>query len=214
MKDVFNQHYKEQYVKAGLLDQCGGELQHVISDAATMQIIRWTDGGFGMAAHNVPPYVYGRCCCLCRCLLYPTRLLATVLGKQWLRLVWWMFADIRHLVSNSLVVWWRYAYRWNCSGPSQPRIHHLQSYWKIGRREVSEQNTWMLALLHIACFTKNTRLLASPFPCDLFDASPHGCSMIIKEFEASHGTVADMWEAHQKGFETSLNPLGIKCVLI
>ena len=37
---------------AGLLDKCGGELAHLISDAATMQIIRWTDGGFGMAAHN------------------------------------------------------------------------------------------------------------------------------------------------------------------
>jgi hypothetical protein len=36
--------------QAGLLPQ--GELQHLISDAATMQIIRWTGGGFGMAAHN------------------------------------------------------------------------------------------------------------------------------------------------------------------
>lgn len=52
MADVFNAEYKDQYVKAGLLDSCGGELQHLISDAATMQIIRWTDGGFGMAAHN------------------------------------------------------------------------------------------------------------------------------------------------------------------
>ena len=25
---------------------------HLISDAATMQLVRWTDGGFGMAAHN------------------------------------------------------------------------------------------------------------------------------------------------------------------
>lgn len=47
----FNTHYKEAYVKAGLMSQ-GEELQHLISDAATMQIIRWTDGGFGMAAHN------------------------------------------------------------------------------------------------------------------------------------------------------------------
>lgn len=38
--------------KAGLLERSGGELQHLISDAATMQLIRWTDGGFGMAAHN------------------------------------------------------------------------------------------------------------------------------------------------------------------
>ena len=52
MKDVFDVHYKADFLKAGLLDSCGGELQHLISDAATMQIIRWTDGGFGMAAHN------------------------------------------------------------------------------------------------------------------------------------------------------------------
>ena len=30
---------------------------------------------------------------------------------------------------------------------------------------------------------------------------------LIKEFEASHGTVSDMWEAHQRGEETSFNPL-------
>ena len=35
-----------------LLDGCGGELTHLISDAATMQIIRWTGGGNGLAAHN------------------------------------------------------------------------------------------------------------------------------------------------------------------
>ena len=34
------------------LENTGGELQHLISDAATMQIIRWTRGGFGMSAHN------------------------------------------------------------------------------------------------------------------------------------------------------------------
>lgn len=32
---------------------------------------------------------------------------------------------------------------------------------------------------------------------------------LIREFEASHGTVADMWEAHLKGEETSFNPLGM-----
>merc|ERR1712232_955328 len=31
----------------------------------------------------------------------------------------------------------------------------------------------------------------------------------IKEFEASHGTVADMWHAHLAGKETSMNPLGM-----
>lgn len=49
---VFDKEYKTKFAKAGLLDQCGGNLQHLISDAATMQIIRWTGGGFGMAAHN------------------------------------------------------------------------------------------------------------------------------------------------------------------
>jgi hypothetical protein len=31
--------------------------------------------------------------------------------------------------------------------------------------------------------------------------------VMIKEYEASHGTVADMWEAHLRGEETSLNPV-------
>ena len=52
LTQVFDKEYKTKFAKAGLLDQCGGNLQHLISDAATMQIIRWTGGGFGMAAHN------------------------------------------------------------------------------------------------------------------------------------------------------------------
>ena len=52
MKSVFDEHYHAQFLEAGLLERCGGQLPHLISDAATMQIIRWTDGGFGMAAHN------------------------------------------------------------------------------------------------------------------------------------------------------------------
>ena len=52
MKRIFDEEYKAQFVAKGLLNKCGGELQHLISDAATMQLIRWTDGGFGMAAHN------------------------------------------------------------------------------------------------------------------------------------------------------------------
>jgi len=51
-KKVFEEHYHEKFKAAGLLDKCGGELQHLISDAATMQIIKWSDGGFGMACHN------------------------------------------------------------------------------------------------------------------------------------------------------------------
>ena len=61
MKDVFDKHYIEDFRKAGLLERCGNELPHLISDAATMQIIRWTDGGFGMAA-CVPPRCYRHHC--------------------------------------------------------------------------------------------------------------------------------------------------------
>ena len=53
MKTVFDHSgYKEKFLEKNLLDDTNGELCHLISDAATMQIIRWTDGGFGMAAHN------------------------------------------------------------------------------------------------------------------------------------------------------------------
>jgi hypothetical protein len=37
---------------------------------------------------------------------------------------------------------------------------------------------------------------------------------LIKEFEASHGTVSDMWNDHLAGQETSLNPLGLVEALI
>jgi isocitrate dehydrogenase len=37
---------------------------------------------------------------------------------------------------------------------------------------------------------------------------------IIKEFEASHGTVTDLWRAHLAGEETSMNPLGLVEALI
>lgn len=31
----------------------------------------------------------------------------------------------------------------------------------------------------------------------------------VLEFEASHGTVADLWQAHLRGEPTSMNPLGM-----
>lgn len=37
-KEVFDKHYKKQYLEAGLLEKTRGELQHLISDAATMQV--------------------------------------------------------------------------------------------------------------------------------------------------------------------------------
>lgn len=52
MKQIFDAEYKTAFAERGLLERSGGDLQHLISDAATMQLIRWTDGGFGMAAHN------------------------------------------------------------------------------------------------------------------------------------------------------------------
>jgi len=39
-----------------------------------------------------------------------------------------------------------------------------------------------------------------------------GCAAdgsLIKEFEASHGTVADLWNQHLRGEPTSFNPLGM-----
>jgi len=116
MKDVFDEHYKEDFLKAGLLDTTGGELQHLISDAATMQLIRWTGGGFGMAAHN-----------------YDGDMLTDEVAQ----------------------------------------IHRSPGF-----------------------ITSN-----------LIGKAPDG--RLLKEFEASHGTVTDLWNLHLSGQETSLNPLGL-----
>jgi len=121
MKEVFDNDYKQKYLDAGLLDRCGGELPHLISDAATMQIIRWTDGGFGMAAHN-----------------YDGDMLTDEVAQ----------------------------------------VHRSPGF-----------------------ITSN-----------LIGKAADGSA--IMEFEASHGTVADMWEAHLRGEETSLNPLGMVEALI
>jgi isocitrate dehydrogenase len=121
MKKVFDEHYHAQYLAAGLLERCGGELPHLISDAATMQIIRWTDGGFGMAAHN-----------------YDGDMLTDEVAQ----------------------------------------VHRSPGF-----------------------ITSN-----------LIGKADDGS--MIKEYEASHGTVADMWEAHLRGEETSLNPLGMIEALI
>lgn len=116
MKRIFDEHYKEKFVAAGLLERCGGELQHLISDAATMQLIRWTQGGFGMAAHN-----------------YDGDMLTDQIAQ--------VHRSPGFITSNL-----------------------------VGRND---------------------------------DGS------LIKEFEASHGTVSDLWHLHLAGEETSLNPLGL-----
>lgn len=121
MRDVFNTHYKSKFVEAGLLDGCNGELQHLISDAATMQIIRWTKGGFGMAAHN-----------------YDGDMLTDEVAQ--------VHRSPGFITSNL-----------------------------IGKRD---------------------------------DGT------MIKEFEASHGTVADLWHMHLNGEETSMNPLGMAEAII
>lgn len=114
MKKTFDKHYKEQFVAANLLPD--GKLPHLISDAATMQIIRWTKGGFGMAAHN-----------------YDGDMLTDEIAQ----------------------------------------VHRSPGFITstlVGKKD---------------------------------DGS------IIKEHEASHGTVADLWHMHLAGKETSMNPLGM-----
>eukprot|EP00949_MAST-11_sp_MAST-11-sp1_P003358 g3358.t1 len=115
-KRVFDSNYIQEFRDAGLLKNTGGELQHLISDAATMQIIRWTSGGFGMACHN-----------------YDGDMLTDEVAQ--------VHRSPGFITSNL-----------------------------VGKRDDG---------------------------------------VFIKEFEASHGTVADMWEAHLEGEETSLNPLGM-----
>lgn len=121
MKDIFDAEYKDKFVKAGLLERSGGDLSHLISDAATMQLIRWTDGGFGMAAHN-----------------YDGDMLTDQIAQ----------------------------------------VHRSPGF-----------------------ITSN-----------LIGKDDEG--RIIKEFEASHGTVTDLWLDHLDGKETSMNPLGLVEALI
>lgn len=121
MKKVFDEEYKADFEKAGLLERSGGDLQHLISDAATMQLIRWTEGGFGMAAHN-----------------YDGDMLTDQIAQ----------------------------------------VHRSPGF-----------------------ITSN-----------LIGKDDKG--RIIKEYEASHGTVTDLWHDHLAGKETSLNPLGLIEALI
>jgi len=115
MKAVFDASYKQRFIDSGLVPD--GNLKHLISDAATMQIIRWTKGGFGMAAHN-----------------YDGDMLTDEVAQ----------------------------------------VHRSPGF-----------------------ITSN--LIGK----NLEDGS------LIKEFEASHGTVADLWQTHLAGQPTSMNPLGM-----
>ena len=121
LKKVFDEHYLHRFQDLGLLEQTGGQLQHLISDAATMQILKWKGGGFGMASHN-----------------YDGDMLTDEISQ--------VHGSPGFITSNL-----------------------------TGKRE---------------------------------DGT------LIKEFEASHGTVADLWQQHKQGRETSLNPLGLIEALI
>ena len=115
MKTVFDAEFKQKFYEKGVMKP-GSELVHLLSDAATMKLVVWTDGGFGMAAHN-----------------YDGDVLTDELAQ----------------------------------------IHKSPGFITSNLVGVDEDGT------------------------------------LIKEFEASHGTVADMDEARLRGEETSLNPLGM-----
>jgi len=121
MKEVFDAHYKQKFLDARLLDNCRGELQHFLSDVAAMQLIRWTNGNFGMCAHN-----------------YDGDVLTDEIAQ----------------------------------------IHRSPGFLTSVLNGVNDDGS------------------------------------IIKEFEASHGTVTDMWNAHLRGEEASLNPLSMMEALI
>lgn len=118
MKKVYDEHYKEKFQAAGIVKD---DLTHLISDAASMQILRWTNGNFAIAAHN-----------------YDGDLLTDEVSQ--------VHRSPGFITSNL-----------------------------IGKRE---------------------------------DGT------MIKEYEASHGTVSDLWHAHNRGEETSMNPLGLTEALI
>lgn len=50
MKLVFDNFYADEFRRRNLVPS--GQLEHLLSDAATMKLIAWRDGGFGMASHN------------------------------------------------------------------------------------------------------------------------------------------------------------------
>ena len=52
MKSVYDAKFKQKFVDAGIVPASSPDLVHLLSDAATMKLVVWTDGGFGMAAHN------------------------------------------------------------------------------------------------------------------------------------------------------------------
>jgi isocitrate dehydrogenase len=120
MKRVFDEHYKESFIKAGIMP-LKSELAHLLSDVATMRVVRWSNGNFGMCSHN-----------------YDGDVLTDEIAQ----------------------------------------VHRSPGFLSSILNGRKDDGT------------------------------------IIKEFEASHGTVTDMWEAHLRKEETSLNPLSMIEALI
>lgn len=114
MKDYFDKNYKHKFKDVALLPQ--GDLVHIISDAATMKLVAWRDGGFGMASHN-----------------YDGDMLSDLMSQ----------------------------------------VHKSPGFISSCLVGISESGE------------------------------------VIKEFEASHGTVSDMYKRMKDGGETSFNPLGM-----
>ena len=121
MKKVFDENYKEKFNNAGLLKKTNGELTHFLSDVASMHLVRWSEGGWGLCAHN-----------------YDGDVLTDLMAQ----------------------------------------VHRSPGFLTSVLNGVNEDGS------------------------------------IIKEFEASHGTVTDMHNARLKGEETSLNPLSMMEALL
>ena len=52
MKDVYDSDFKAKFIAQKIVAEKDAELVHLLSDAATMKLVQWTQGNFGMAAHN------------------------------------------------------------------------------------------------------------------------------------------------------------------
>lgn len=104
---------KDEGVDPFATGRCGNELPHLISDAATMQIIRWTDGGFGMAAHN-----------------YDGDMLTDEVSQVWILR---SPLDLHVVSSCNLTVLLPLA------GAPQPRLHHFQPHRQAARGRRDDQ---------------------------------------------------------------------------
>lgn len=120
MKEEFDKKFKDKFIAAGLVPD--GKLQHLISDNATMQVLKWKDGRFGFAMHN----------------------------------------QDGDMITDEI-----------------SQVHKSPGFITSS----------------LVGYTDDGKTL-------------------IKEFEASHGTVTDLWDMHLAGKETSLNPLGLVTALV